>query len=250
MAGFHVSEGSPPRSLTAPPWPCRSELVDSVNDLASELDGASLLWDVTRLYVRAQRQTVACCGPESAARCHVLGELARSGPLRLTDLAARLDADKSWTSRTVAAMVKEGLLSCGGADTDARVVHVALTPAGRARWQGMDAALRRQAEGALSRLSREERRIVHRGLALLRCVLAGEPIARPGRVSRPKASRSRNDHLLTTPSTDPDVRSYRIRLLPWVVTAKRTSGQGWQMRAGGSQRWMYFSIRRHGRRWL
>ena len=148
--------------------------MDSVNNLGPEPDGASLLRDVTRLYVRAQRRTMACCGPQSTARCHVLGELARSGALRLTELAARLDADKSWTSRTVAAMEEEGLLTCAGAEADARVVQVALTSAGRARWRRMDAALRRHAETALSRLSVKERRVVHHGLALLRDILARE----------------------------------------------------------------------------
>jgi DNA-binding MarR family transcriptional regulator len=94
--------------------------------------------------------------------------------LRLTELAARLDADKSWTSRTVAAMVEEGLLACAGAEEDARVVQVAVTRAGRARWRRMDAALRRHAEAALSRLSAKERRVVHHGLALLRDILARE----------------------------------------------------------------------------
>ena len=147
--------------------------MDSVNHIPSQSDGASLLREVTRLYVRAQRQTVACCGPQSIARCHVLGELARSGPLRLTDLAARLDTDKSWTSRTVAAMVADGLLHCRSAEGDARVVQVALTRSGRARWERMDAALRRQAEAALSQLSVEEQRVVQRGLALLHQALEG-----------------------------------------------------------------------------
>ncbi len=148
--------------------------MDSVNYRGPGPDGATLLREVTRRWVRAQRDTVACCGPQSTARCHVLGELARSGPLRLTELAARLGADKSWTSRTVAAMAGEGLLLCGGAAEDARVVQVALTAAGRARWRRMDAALRRHAKRALSSLSAEERRTVHRGLALLQKALAQE----------------------------------------------------------------------------
>lgn len=145
-------------------------------------DGASLLREVTRLYVRAQRETVACCGPHSTARCHVLGELARSGPLRLTQLASRLDADKSWTSRTVAAMVAEGLLACAGAEGDGRAVNVELTRAGLARWMKMDAALRRHAEKALERLPARDRRAVHRGLALLRKALeldGSAPSSRP-----------------------------------------------------------------------
>ncbi len=54
------------------------------------------------------------------------------------------------------------------------MVQVALTAAGRVRWRRMDAALRRHAERALSSLSAEERRIVHRGLALLQKALARE----------------------------------------------------------------------------
>ena len=166
--------------------------MDSVNQLAQERDGVSLLRDVTRMYVRAQRQTVACCGPQSTARCHVLGELARSGPLRLTELAALLDADKSWTSRTVGAMTREGLLSCGDEEDDARAVQIELTKAGRVHWLRMDAALRRHAEGALSRLSAQELRIVHEGLELLRSILeqeTGTGTARPPRQATGGAGR-------------------------------------------------------------
>ena len=42
--------------------------------------------------------------------------------------------------------------------------------------------------------------------------------------------------MLGTPSTDPDVRDYRIRLLPWVTNARRWLGYGCQMRGRGSQR--------------
>lgn len=156
-----------------------TEFVDSVNHLpAPALDGASLLREVARVYVRAQRQAVACCGPHSTARCHVLGELSRSGPLRLTALAARLDADKSWTSRTVAAMVEEGLLSTGRTEGDARVVQVALTPAGRACWRRIDAAIRRHAGDVFGRLSAAEQREVRQGLALLQRALAAAPSRR------------------------------------------------------------------------
>ncbi len=165
--------------------------MDSVN-YPTEPDGPSLLREVTRLYVRAQRDAVACCGPQSTARCHVLGELARSGPLRLTELALRLDADKSWTSRTVASMSAEGLVSCTGAEGDGRVLNVELTGAGRVRWEKMDGALRRHAEGALGGLSREDRQVVERGLALLRQVLeGGRGVRHPHRASSRRAARSR-----------------------------------------------------------
>lgn len=145
--------------------------MDSVNYRPSVLDGATLLRDVTRLYVRAQRDTVACCGARTTARCHVLGELARSGPLRLTDLAKGLGADKSWTSRAVASMTAEGLLACVSAERDARVVHVKLTKKGEKTWHAMDAALRQHARGALERLAPDDRVVVQRALLLLRQVL-------------------------------------------------------------------------------
>ncbi len=84
------------------------------------------------------------------------------------------------------------LLHAGGADGDARVVQVGLTRAGLARWQRMDAALRRHAEGALSRLSAEERRTVHRGLALLLRALEGDAIARPENETERCAARPRS----------------------------------------------------------
>jgi DNA-binding MarR family transcriptional regulator len=161
-------------------------LVDSVNHhLASgHDDGPSLLRDVARVYVRAQRQAVARCGPHSTARCHVLGELARGGPLRLTALAARLDADKSWTSRTVTAMAAEGLLSAGRTEGDGRVVQVALTPAGRACWERIDAAIRRHAGAVFERLSAAEQQEVRRGLASLQRALA-TPTCAPGAPRQP-----------------------------------------------------------------
>ena len=145
--------------------------MDSVNHRRPSPDDGALLREVTRLYARAQRETIACCGARTAARCHVLGELARSGPLRLTELSRRLGADKSWTSRTVSSMAAEGLLACVGSEGDGRVVNVGLTRAGTATWEKMDAALRRHAQGALERLPPRDRALVQRALVLLRQVL-------------------------------------------------------------------------------
>src|SRR5512142_2319882 len=38
------------------------------------------------------------------------------------------------------------------------------------------------------------------------------------------------------PRADPSGRNYRTGLLPWVLASKRSVGQGWRTRAGGSQR--------------
>ena len=170
--------------------------MDSVNYRHAPLDASTLLRDVTRLYVRAQRDTVACCGPGTAARCHVLGELARSGPLRLTDLATQLGANKSWTSRAVASMTAEGLLACVSSDGDGRIVNVKLTRRGEKTWHEMDVALRRHAQEALERLTPDDRVLVQRALALLREVLdhttcCAAPLAGTGSRGSPSARRRR-----------------------------------------------------------
>jgi hypothetical protein len=46
-------------------------------------------------------------------------------------------------------------------------------------------------------------------------------------ILQPREGRSEQGYpLLGTPSTDPDVRNYRIRLLPWVTNARRWLGYG------------------------
>ncbi len=145
-------------------------MVDSVN--STQIDPASLLREVGRLHVRAQRETTSCCSGRTAAQCHVLGELARSGPLPLTELARRVGADKGWTSRAVDALARDGLVSRSASELDGRVVRVGLTPRGRQRWRAIDDVLRRQALAVLSKLPRAEVDAVSRALVLLRDALA------------------------------------------------------------------------------
>lgn len=148
-------------------------MVDPVNkglDVATD----AVLRDVVRLYARAQRQSVACCGEETAAQCQVLGELARGGPLQLTALARRLGADKGWTSRAVTAMASAGYLKRAGSPEDGRVVNVALTRVGRVRWRTMDRALDRHASQILLELAPADRSEARRCLGLIRAVLQAQ----------------------------------------------------------------------------
>lgn len=133
----------------------------------------TLLRDVARLHVRAQREQVACCGT-TVAQCHILTELERAGPLPLTDLGRRLGLHKGWISRAVATLVDEGLVERSGKDADGRVVVLSLSPAGRRRVEALNSALNRQAAKVLGRIAASERAHVHSALALVRAALREE----------------------------------------------------------------------------
>ena len=66
----------------------------------TESNAGALLREVARLYTRAQRVVADCCRTTST-QCHLLTELARSGPLPLSDLGAHRSLDGS--------AVREGL---------------------------------------------------------------------------------------------------------------------------------------------
>jgi DNA-binding MarR family transcriptional regulator len=145
---------------------------DPAGAAAGETTG-TLLREVARLHVRAQREQVACCGT-TVAQCHVLTELDRAGPLPLTELGRRLGLHKGWISRTVAALVDDGLLERAGVDGDGRVVVLSLSRAGRRRVAALTAALDRQATKVLGRVPPAERELVRRALALVRAALREE----------------------------------------------------------------------------
>lgn len=108
----------------------------------------------------------------------------------MTDLAARLGADKGWTSRAVSSMEADGLLVRTGQDGDGRAVTVSLTRAGSARWTAMDVALTRHAADVMAQLPREDRAVIERALELLDDALASKS-ERNGRGSSPSAPRPR-----------------------------------------------------------
>ncbi|MFN5049738.1 MarR family winged helix-turn-helix transcriptional regulator, partial [Roseateles sp.] len=79
-------------------------------NLPSDASPGNLLREVARLYTRAQRVVADCCRSTST-QCHLLTELARSGPLPLSELGLRLSLEKSWVWRAVEAMAARGWVS-------------------------------------------------------------------------------------------------------------------------------------------
>lgn len=135
-----------------------------------------LLREVSRLYGRAQRVVADCCNTTNT-QCVILTELARSGPIPMGELGARLLLEKSWVSRAVDTLVERELVAKEPNPADARSWIVALTPAGKRRVKDLNNTLDSHADRLLESLSDKERVDVQRALSVLLRVLRGDPSA-------------------------------------------------------------------------
>jgi len=149
-----------------------------------------LLREVARLYVRAQRAAADCCGT-TATQCQMLVELDRAGAIPMNDLGARLALEKSWVSRAVDTLVKEGLVGKTPNPQDARSWILALTPAGRRRCRALNAQLDGHAERLMEGFGPADQDTIRRGLALILRALRddagrqdGRSTAEPGEQAR------------------------------------------------------------------
>jgi DNA-binding MarR family transcriptional regulator len=126
-----------------------------------------ILREVTRLYLRQQRDAVACCDGTSVTQCWIVTELGRNGAMTLGDLAAAVGFDKSWTSRTVDSLVAAGVLAKDTDANDARRIRITLTRKGKKRYAALSDSLNAHARGVLARIRRKQRRRVEEALAAL-----------------------------------------------------------------------------------
>lgn len=126
----------------------------------------TLLREVARMYTRAQRVVADCCRTTST-QCHLLTELARTGPLPLSELGTRVSLEKSWVSRAVEAMVERGLVTKEPNPSDARSWLVTLTDEGVRTVTELNQTLDSHAEQLLGSLNTRERAAVENSLLLL-----------------------------------------------------------------------------------
>ncbi len=138
---------------------------------------AELLREMTRLYVRAQRNAADCCGT-SPTQCQVITELGRTGPIAMGELGRRLCLEKSWMSRAIDGLVDDGLVRKEVNPADSRSWLVRLTAAGERRLKALDAQIEGHATRVLARVPAAQRQTLHQSLALLLTALrddAGVP---------------------------------------------------------------------------
>ena len=132
----------------------------------TRLRSGSLLREVARLYTRAQRVVADCCRTTNT-QCHLITELAQSGPLPLSELGTRVSLEKSWVSRAVEAMVDRGLVTKEPNPADARSWLVTLTAEGERTAAELNQTLDVHAEHLLASLTVRERAEVENSLLLL-----------------------------------------------------------------------------------
>lgn len=126
---------------------------------------ATLLREVARLHVRAQRATLAADGA-SATACTILTELGRNPSMTLAQLARRLRLDKGWTSRAVDQLVEAGLVAKTVGD-DRRTIALSPTRAGRAEHRRIERLLNDQVARVIDRVPAARRAAVASALAAL-----------------------------------------------------------------------------------
>ncbi len=101
------------------------------------------------------------------AQVEVLQMLRETGPVRLGDLAARLNLAQSTVSALVSGLVTDDLASREVDGRDRRAMVVTLSPAGRAHLADWDAAHRRRLGAALRTLDDADRAAVLAALPAL-----------------------------------------------------------------------------------
>jgi putative acetyltransferase len=98
------------------------------------------------------------------SQCHALIEIERRGVMAAGELAAVLNLDKSTTSRTVASLVRAGLVAPRAEGGDRRRRPLALTGKGRRKLAALHQLANRQVEQALELLGEADRQAVVRGM--------------------------------------------------------------------------------------
>jgi DNA-binding MarR family transcriptional regulator len=112
--------------------------------------------DLVRVYQFRDRDRI-CCHDISVTQCYALETLVEQGPMRLSDLAARLFLDKSTTSRVVTALVKKRYVEHRDDPNDRRATELSPTKTGRALYGRITRDLIEQQKSLLSDLDPDVR---------------------------------------------------------------------------------------------
>lgn len=138
-------------------------------DPALDRDATALhraLSEMVRAYQFRDREQI-CCHDISVSQCYALEALVRRGPLTLNEVAAQLLLEKSTASRMVDGLEEKGYLTRAPHPADRRALQLAVTPAGRALYERIEAELVEQERQLLSRFAPEVRQALVRLLGQL-----------------------------------------------------------------------------------
>lgn len=132
----------------------------------------AILRDVVRLFMQAQRTMSACCDGATSKECEALMLLARNDRLTVQDFAGQMGLEKTWASRLLVRMEKDGLIRRVDNPADARSLLIELTAKGKAGQRKLAEGLSEHAVNLLGCVPAAERANVERALVHLRDALA------------------------------------------------------------------------------
>lgn len=132
----------------------------------------AVLRDVVRLFSQAQRAMNACCSGATAKECEALMLIARQPKLTVQAFAEQMGLDKTWASRLLVRMEKDGLIQRLPNPADSRSLLVELSSKGKAGHRKLSESLNEHAVNLLTCVPAAERANVERALVHLRDALA------------------------------------------------------------------------------
>ena len=131
----------------------------------------AVLRDVVRLFTQAQRVMTSCCTDATSKQCEALRLIARHEGLTVQAFAEQMGLEKTWASRLLVRMEKDGLVQRRPNPADSRSLLVELTSRGKAEHSKLTEGLDEQAVNLLGCVPAAERANVERALVHLRTAL-------------------------------------------------------------------------------
>lgn len=131
----------------------------------------AVLRDVVRLFTQAQRVMTSCCSATSK-ECEALMLIARHEGLTVQAFAEHMGLEKTWGSRLLVRMEKDGLIQRVENPADSRSLLIELTAKGKAEHRKLSESLDENAVNLLGCVPAAERANVERALVHLRDALA------------------------------------------------------------------------------
>lgn len=132
----------------------------------------AVLRDVVRLFTQAQRVMTSCCTAATSKECEALMLIARHEGLTVQAFAEHMGLEKTWASRLLVRMERDGLIQRVDNPADSRSLLVEFTPKGKTESRKLTDTLNENAVNLLGCVPVAERANVERALVHLRDALA------------------------------------------------------------------------------
>ena len=132
----------------------------------------AVLRDVVRLFAQVQRVMTSCCSEATSKQCEALMLIARQDGLTVQAFAEHMGLEKTWASRLLVRMEKDGLIKRVPNPVDSRSLLVELTTKGRNEHRKLAEGFHEHAVNLLSCVPAAERANVERALVHLRDALS------------------------------------------------------------------------------